>query len=139
MDSELRRVRHPHWLVAPLVTFGAVIVLLVVARYYDQLPVHPPECGFRKVFGIPCVGCGGTRAMKALSAGHLREAVGFSPAAILGVFVSAVWVIVGISRFRRGVPPLSPEEQNHRIYRVLIATGVILLGNWIYLLFYLPP
>lgn len=130
--------RHPQWLVAPTVTFAAVIALLIVARVYDRLPLHPPDCGFRTVSRIPCAGCGGTRSMKALASGDLVEAVKFSPAAVLGVLASMVWLVAGIVRFRRGQAPLSDLEQNRRILRGLAVTGVILLGNWIYLIFHLP-
>ncbi len=131
--------RHPEWLVAPLVTLGAVILLLIVARFYDRLPVHPPECGFRKAFGIPCLGCGGTRSMMALARGRIADSLSFSPAVLIGMAASVIWAAAGIARFLRCLPRPSAIEQNRRILRGWAVAGVILLGNWIYLLFYLPP
>lgn len=136
MNPEPRR--HPEWLVAPLVTFAAVVILLIVARFYDRIPVHPPECGLRTMLGVPCAGCGGTRSMKALAAGNFVEALRFSPAAVLGVISSVIWAGFGVARFGRGIPRPSVFEQNRRIIRGFIVAGVILLGNWIYLIFYLP-
>lgn len=129
--------RHVEVLVPPLVTFAGVVVLLLVARFYDQLPLRPPPCGFRTTFGIPCVGCGGTRAMKSLASGQLFEAVSFNPAVIAGVFVSALWAIAGVIKYRRGTRPLSVPEQNRHIKRgALIVLGLLAL-NWVYLILFL--
>jgi hypothetical protein len=138
MDEALPRARHAFWLVGPLVTFAAVVSLLIVARHYDRLPVQPPECGFRKVAGIPCVGCGGTRSMRALSEGKLTEATRFNPAVVMGVLVSVAWVAAGWTRYLRGALPPSIPEQNRRLKRNLLVAGGLLLLNWIYLIFHLP-
>lgn len=138
MDETLPRVRHAFWLVGPLVTLAAVAALLLAARYYEHLPVRPPECGFRKVAGIPCVGCGGTRSMRALSRGQIVEAARFNPAVVAGVMFSLGWVALGCARYRLGTSPPSISEQNRRLRRNVFVTGGLLLLNWIYLLLHLP-
>ncbi len=140
MDAPPPRARRPEALVAPLVTLAAVLLLLLLARCYDRLPIHPPPCGLKTTFGIPCVGCGGTRAMRALAGARLVEAVRFNPAVVLGVFASAVWAVVGFLRFRHGAvhPPLSAAEQNRRLVRTVLVVAAILVLNWIYLLLFLP-
>ncbi len=132
MDSP--RVRHAHWLVGPLVTLAAVAVLLVAARFYERLPAHPPECGFRKTLGLPCAGCGGTRAIRALVDGRLAEAARFNPAVVVGVLASAAWAAVGIWRYGSGAEPPPVAVQNRRLVRNAILVGGLLLLNWIYLL-----
>src|SRR5690606_38289859 len=107
-------------------------------RFYDRLPVHPPECSFRKAFGIPCLGCGGTRAVRAFVDGRLVDAVRFHPAAIAAIFASAAWAATGWWRYRSGsIPPPLPE-QNRRIVRNTLLIVALLLLNWIYLLLFLP-
>lgn len=132
MDSP--RVRHAHWLVGPLVTLAAVAVLLVAARFYEHLPVHPPECGFRKALGLPCVGCGGTRSIRALVDGRLAEATRFNPAVVVGAFACTAWAAIGIWRYWSGAEPPPAAVQNRRLVRNAILVGVLLLLNWIYLL-----
>lgn len=132
------RPRHPEVLVGPLVTLAAVIALLIVARYYDRLPVHPPECGFRRALGIPCVGCGGTRSMQALADGRISDALRFNPAAVLGVAASLLWAIGGWVRYQRGTPLYPVAEQNRLIMRNLLVVAALLLLNWIYLILFLP-
>lgn len=131
------RAREPAWLVGPLVTLLAVITLLVAAGRYDHLPVHPPECGFRKLAGLPCVGCGGTRSARALAAGRIGESVRFNPAVVLGVGATLAWTVAGCSRFLGGVPLPKPPEQNRRIRRNALLAAALLLLNWIYLVFFL--
>jgi len=134
----LPRVRQAQWLVAPFLTLAAVVVLLVVARFYDRLPLKPPPCGFKVLLGIPCAGCGGTRAMVSLSHGRVTEAIRFHPAAVAGVFASAAWATLGWRRFRAGAPLPPVSEQNRRILRNLLAAGILVLANWAYLVCFLP-
>lgn len=138
MDDALPRARHVQWLIGPLVTLAAVVVLLLVARFYDHLPVRPPECGFRKTTGLPCLGCGGTRSVRALVSGDLVAATRFNPAVIVGIFTLMAWGATGWTRYRRGIEPPSFPEQNRRLKRNALIAAVLLLLNWIYLYFFLP-
>jgi hypothetical protein len=137
MSEGTARVRRVEVLVAPLVTFAAVVGLLIAARYYERLPVQAPPCGFKTVLGIPCVGCGGTRAMMALVSGRPFDAVRFNPAVVAGVFVSALWAVAGVLNYRRGKSPLTVPEQNRRIKRVALIALAVLTLNWIYLILFL--
>lgn len=131
-------IRHPAVLIAPVITFLAVLVLLVVARFYDDLPLHPPPCSFRSLTGIPCLGCGATRAAKALANGEIVKALRFHPALVLGCLLALAWPILGIRRYWRGLDMSPPGEQNQKLIRAGWITGGILLINWIYLFFFLP-
>ena len=138
MSKDPPRVRRVEVLVAPIITFAALVVLLIIARFYDRLPVQAPECGFKSQFGIPCVSCGGTRAMQALSSGCLIEALQFNPAVVFGIFVSVIWLLLGLRRFQRGDARLPVPEQNRRIRRVVLITISLLALNWVYLILFLP-
>jgi len=135
--SESRSTRHPELLVAPGITLLAVLVLLGVAAAWEQLPIHPPECGFRQAFDIPCVGCGGTRSMRALADGKLLDALALNPAVVLGVATCGLWFGASVRRFRRGDPPRTVEEQNRLIRVILPAIGLVLLADWLYLVLFL--
>ena len=137
MSDNHPRVRRVEVLIAPLLTFMAVVALLIIARFYDKLPVQAPECGFKSHFGIPCVACGGTRSMQAFSSGYFIKALQFNPAVILGVIVSFIWLILGLLRFRHGEVPLPVTGQNRRIRQVAVITISLLALNWIYLILFL--
>ncbi len=137
MDDHLLRSRHGAWLVAPLVTFSAVVALLFAARFYHRLPAHPPACGFRTATGIPCLGCGGTRSARALASGDFLAAIRFNPAFVIGALLSVAWVAIGTYRFLCGTPPPPVSEQNRRIRRNLVLLSGLLLANWVYLILFL--
>lgn len=138
MDEVLPRTRQVEWLVGPLVTLSAVVLLLVVARHLDRLPVEPPRCGFKDTFGIPCVGCGGTRSMRALASGDAWGALRFNPGAVAGVVLCGIWMISGSLRFFTGTPVPPLAEQNRRLKRNAAIALVLLVLNWIYLVLFLP-
>jgi hypothetical protein len=130
--------RHPEVLVAPTVTFLAVVALVGVARIYDKLPAQAPNCGFRNTFGIPCVSCGGTRAFKSLSHGQVLEAVAFNPAIILGVAAIAAWFVCGLARYGRGRPLKDDSRRKISAKTLAILLFMILTINWVYLIIFLP-
>ncbi|MEM6915312.1 MAG: DUF2752 domain-containing protein [Verrucomicrobiota bacterium] len=125
-------------LVAPVVTFCAVVLMLIGARLYERLPIQLRECGFRERTGIPCLSCGGTRSMQALSQGKVKTAIFFHPAFALGVLLSPLWLAVGIHRYRRGKSVPEVREQNRRMKAAFLVVAGILLINWVYLIFFLP-
>lgn len=116
------------------ITFLAVVVLLVVARVYDNLPVHAPECGFRTALGIPCLSCGGTRSMQALANGNVADALKLNPAVVIGILATVVWLGIGIRRFRRGFTEPAPAAMSRRIKLVSLSIAAVLFLNWIYLI-----
>jgi hypothetical protein len=56
---------------------------------------------------------------------------------VLGVATTIAWTAAGSSRFLRRVPLPKPSEQNRRIRRNAVLAAVLLLLNWIYLVFFL--
>lgn len=124
-------------LVPPAITVAAVLLVLMVARVYDRLPLQAPGCGLRMTTGIPCVACGGTRSMMALSHGRFSEALAFNPLLFFGVIIAGIWLLVALVRVfvLRQVKP-----RPRRLPLGVIVTGVVLVfvANWVYLWLYLP-
>jgi hypothetical protein len=85
-------------------------------------------CAFRRVTGIPCPGCGLTRAMAALARGELATAVRFHPfAPLLLAEALALWGAIGAAVLRRRpvtLPVGLPE-------RLLIWQGAAFVALWI--------
>ncbi len=116
------------------ITFFTVVGLLLLARIYEDLPVHAPECGFKTALGIPCLSCGGTRSMQALATGNVMEALRFNPAIVLGTLASLVWLAIGVRRFRKGYTDPAPAAMSRRIKLVSLTIAAVLFLNWIYLI-----
>jgi len=132
-------------LVAPTVSLLAVLALLAAARTYDGWSVKPPSCSLRTLTGIPCMGCGGTRAMKALAGGEFTAAVQFNPLVVLGVFAIGFWFVwtaatMKMARYQRDWTNKAVDRTNPKTaIRWGMVIAVLILLNWIYLICYLPP
>lgn len=136
--TDYSRPRHPAILVAPVITLVAVILMLIAARFYEHLPAQLPDCGFRKWTGLPCLACGGTRSMEALSQGKLGSAFSFHPAFALAVLATPFWLGFAIRKFLAHGSMPTAEEQNRRLRIGVIVAFTLLLLNWSYLIFFLP-
>ena len=99
-------------------------VLPVLARF-------APVCPFHALTGVPCPGCGSTRAVLALFRGDVAAAFGFNPlaatalaAGIVGGLLAPLWVLGG-----GPLPALAPVLPA----RTRVALGALLIVNWAYL------
>ena len=135
--SAVSRQRNLESIVAPTVTFAVVVILVAAARFYDRSPIRAPECGFKTAFGIPCVGCGGTRSMIAFAHGDFIQAVKYNPAVVLGIVASIGWLAFRWIRLRRPVSDPSSTEKNRTIKLTIAIVLALLLLNWLYLILFL--
>jgi len=125
------------------VTFVVICVMIVVARFYEYLPIKPAPCGFRKIVGIPCLGCGGTRCMMSLSHGKIVQSFLFNPAVFVGVVVVFVWFCIALRRYFKSSgenwpEPLTKKQRQLRKLFFTLGLPLLVLLNWIYLVIYLP-
>lgn len=68
--------------------------MLGIAAVWRILPVHPPfVCPLRTVTGIPCPGCGMTRAVVAGVHGDILGSLRYNPAGLL-VIALAILIVV---------------------------------------------
>src|ERR1044071_7677597 len=96
---------------------GAAGAALFFAAGWIGLPSGPgyTVCAFRRITGIPCPGCGLTRAMAALARGELLLALHFHPfAPIVLAEAAALWAAVG-NAIARQRPLMLPSRLLERI------------------------
>ena len=62
----------------------------------------PVLCVFRLSTGLPCAGCGMTRAFLALTRGHLHAALDFNLISPLAFAWFAIWWLVAVGSLLRG-------------------------------------
>lgn len=88
------------------------------------------RCPVKAITGLPCPGCGGTRAAMLLSEGHIWEAVALNPLSValcLWFIVSYVWLVRDIIR---------GDDTYWKIYKkkwprwAVTMAVVLLLANW---------
>jgi hypothetical protein len=111
----------------------AVAALLVRGIGLDRLPF--PTCTFRALTGLPCMGCGSTRALGLLARLEPLAAFRMQPLATLAGAAASLWGLVDLALLpaRRALRiECQPREA---LWLVWSAFGLALL-NWGYLLFF---
>ena len=121
----MKRFR-PLWrLVA--IEFAALGFLLGV--YYLHLPLG---CPVKKFTGLPCPGCGGTRALVTLLHGHLLDALYINPLSVLLIVfavIAPVWLFVDCYR---GTHTLQRVMKGRWSIPVICIVVIIIIANWIW-------
>ena len=124
MSSGPRQVSSKTW---RIIFWGSSLPALLAASflYFPYSTTGPVFCPVNLVLGLPCPGCGITRAFCFASHGHFREAFDYHPLwpLLLGYFIF-LWGYQMID-IVRGRPPKLPT------YRISAVAIVILLGFWI--------
>ena len=119
----------------------AVAAAVLLLAFALPLPQHgailglPSICGFHYLFGMPCPGCGLTRAFVCCAHGHLTEAFLYHP---LGPPLFAITVLFALTTPWRG--SLRPTQRHQRLFWVALAAALAV--TWVVRLdgfFPLPP
>ena len=119
----------PMW---PAIALVGVVGLIVGFEIFQTL-LPPPEpgeirtsCYLRRTTGVPCPGCGGTRAVKAALRLEPITAVQHNP------FISAVLAIAGVALLVRVIFgfTLRPQFSSGVWLSVAIFMVLLLLANW---------
>ncbi len=117
----------PERLLLVLAVSAAILaaVFIFVSRYAPM----PWVCAWRGMTGIPCTGCGGTRAAVLLLQGDWWRALVLNPGVALGAvaFVAVALYASAVIFFR--LEPWRPRLQGWRWW-LAAAVG----ANWLYLL-----
>jgi hypothetical protein len=100
----------------------------------DHLPI--PLCAFRAVTGVPCAGCGSTRALGRLARLDLPGAFAFHPLTTVLALAVLAWGLadlVLLTRRRALRVETTPREDMYLLWTFL----VLVLVNWAYLVRFL--
>ena len=110
----------------------------VLAGFFVATKAQSIPCFLREATGIPCPGCGGTRAFRALVSGNLWEAFHFNPLATIVMFLSVIAMVYSAGVILRMLPAWRPimGSREWGILR-LLGVGLIGLNEW-YLIRNLP-
>jgi Protein of unknown function (DUF2752) len=128
---EGREVDHERlWLSIALA--GAALGILWIASGHDELPRL--ICPFRHVTGVPCIGCGGTRALVALAHGDLGDAFFWNPLVTVGAIGSLLWLGYATLVITFGAPRFRVRLEAHDRLPIRIVVSGALVANWIFLI-----
>jgi hypothetical protein len=110
-----------------IIIWGSSLPALLAASflYFPHATTGPVLCPMALILGMPCPGCGITRAFSYASHGHFLEAFGFHPLwpLLLAYFVF-LWGYQ-IAEAAQGSPPKLPT------YRIAGVAIIVLLVFWV--------
>jgi hypothetical protein len=92
------------WQYMAWIILGGLTAMFIIAALWQ--PADEPTlilCPFRALTGLPCPGCGMTRAFCAIAHGHLFKAIGFnaiSPIAFLGAVFAWATALATVANFQ---------------------------------------
>lgn len=98
----------------------------------------PPLCPFRLATGVPCPGCGATRALAATARGDVATALGLAPVWPALALAALLVGVVGLTLAGRGARPatrvlaLLGAAYRERPRRAFAIGGGMLLATWIW-------
>ncbi len=116
-----------------------IVGLGLVAWGFFQLGLTTPACLFRKITGVPCLACGGTRCVRSLAGLDIPAAFAYSPlvaAVAIGMIGWSLWSAVTVIRGDSLRLRVVTDERGAR--QIRWAIGIALVLNWIWLYRNLP-
>jgi hypothetical protein len=132
------RKREPSQIEFTLIYGGLAILLLAAARVIPIADMAP-NCVFKSLTGVPCPTCGSTRSVAFLAHGHLLAAFCMNPvtaAVVIAVLAAFLYRLITVVF---DLPGMNIDLSNLEKNLVRVIAVLVLLLNWIYLIFALKP
>lgn len=107
-------------------------ILLLAILYLLLNNLISVECIFKKISGIPCVGCGTTRALTSLVKGDIGNALYYNPVAILLAVLFGIMFIICVKDvlFSSSTADKVLHRRLTKIEYALII--LVFLANWLF-------
>lgn len=129
INMEQVRAASPVFRVLALAPFAAIALAMWMLSVYPptELAIYP-KCAFYHATGFACAGCGGTRALYALTKGHVIEALHQNAMIVLIGLPFLLLILIKLAKFAftGDWKPLTWEPS-----RVLIVMLSIVIAFWI--------
>jgi hypothetical protein len=120
----------------PETIIGASL-LLALAALFARIDLLIPEivCLFHMLTDLPCLTCGGTRALYALIEGDLLRAIEMNPLVALGALGAMAFVAYSAALLVFGMRPIRPDfRRGTPLLLLRYGTPAALALNWSYLI-----
>jgi len=114
-----------------LLACAAARILLILP---DRLLTIPIFCPFKALTGLPCLTCGGTRALGALARGDFLRALSWNPLVALTTLTVLALALASLWRRVTGRPSLRLVLSHGEQIALRGAAVAAALANWAYLI-----
>ena len=110
----------------PLLAFGEFFSFYAYDRFVAPRDLF--ACAFKKLTGLPCPGCGGTRAFVCFFRGDFLKSFCYNPIVIIAMFLYAIFMALFFKR-KHISKDIDYRPVNSDIFLILIPVFLIL--QWI--------
>lgn len=110
---------------------GAAIALIGGAPFAPLFASALPDCLVKSIVGLPCPGCGSTRAYIALGRLDLAAALHLNPLATIGIIGFVLGGLAAAALALLGRPLTEPAR--YPVWLRVTAAGLV-AANWVWLL-----
>jgi hypothetical protein len=119
------------------IIYGGIVFFILIAAKFPPLVDLAPSCIFKRIFGIACPTCGATRSITFLSQFDVVSSFFMNPLVCIGVIFTVFFLLHDFFTlfFDTAKIGFSVTEREKNRLRILII--VLVLINWLYLIFYL--
>ncbi|HUS34260.1 MAG TPA: DUF2752 domain-containing protein [Verrucomicrobiae bacterium] len=114
-----------------MIFLACVLAAIAIALTLGALQITLPACSLKRMTGIPCAGCGGTRCLQAIGHFHFAEAFWLNPLVTIAALAAPPIALISF---------LLPQRLDRIIRRIpLIPVALTLFAlNWIFVIKFLP-
>lgn len=95
---------------------------------------YAPRCLLKALTGVPCLTCGGYRALSSLRAGYVGRAFALQPLLTLVAFLVAAWVAYALAGALLRLPRIRAHATRREKRLLAAGTVAAVLANWAYLI-----
>ncbi len=113
---------------------GIALLVLLIGRFLPMLALAP-ACVFRTLTGLPCPTCGSTRSLVHLSHGDVVSAFAMNPLITVALLAAVVYLLYSLTTLAFNLPRVGFALTEKEKDRVRASAVLLLLLNWVYLLF----
>jgi len=111
---------------------GVLIAAAGVVWLLFATGIPLPGCPLKAACDLPCVGCGSTRAVRAMMGGNVLSAFTLNPLTSLTVLAGVAWLVYAVSVAGRRVPRWRVQALTKGSRWLL---WILVAANWAYILY----
>ena len=116
--------------------FASITLIVAILWVWmgERLPIQP-FCVFHKITGIPCPGCGGTRASRLLLSGDFTAAIMMNPLSVLICIIIPITTLLLCYDMIKGTDYLSTILKKKWNKTTFIVVILIIIINWFWTIY----
>ena len=115
---------------------GTIAIAVALLLPLETVAGFLGGCRFKSAIGLPCMTCGATRALAALSRLEILAALRLQPLVASAAIVAALYTPIAWVSWLLRLPRLRIGSSSRRAFWALLVAGAAaILVNWAYLMF----